>query len=70
MILNKLEQELLSRKETFDPKNDGHLDQYKFFVQNRRWNKSCPFFLEWPYNSVPDMIKDKIIRNMFDVELA
>jgi hypothetical protein len=70
MILNKLEAEILSKKSTFDPSNQTHLDKYKFFLQNNKWSDCCPFFLEWPYASIPDMIKDKIIRNMFDAKMA
>ena len=66
MILNTIEQ----AKCVFDPTNQEHLSQYEFFVKNDKWNKSCPFFLEWPYSSVPDMIKDKIIRNMFHAEMV
>ena len=68
MILNKLESELMSRKTTFDPKNEEHLDVFKSFLHKKRWGGCCPFFLEWPYNSIPDMIKDKIIKDMFGVE--
>ena len=70
MILNKLQQEFLSRKECFDPKNKKHLEAYKHFLKQNKWSKGCPFFLEWPYNSIPDMVKDKIIRDMFNVEMA
>jgi hypothetical protein len=65
-----MQQEFLSRKECFDPNKEEHLSTFKSFLKTNKWEKGCPFFLEWPYNSIPDMIKDKIIRNMFDVKVA
>lgn len=67
MILNKLSQEMISRRTSFNPKNKDHLKQYKHFVQNDSWKEVCPFWLEWPYLSVPDMIKDKIIKSVLDI---
>lgn len=70
MILNKMQQEFLSRKSGFDPENKEHMEEYSYFLKNSRWRSGCPFFLEWPHATVPDMIKDKIVRNMFDAELV
>ena len=66
MILDTIE----PVKYKFDPNNQEHLNKFEYFLKNNRWDNSCPFFLEWPHESVPHMIKDKIIRNMFNVELA
>jgi hypothetical protein len=65
-----MQQQFLSRKECFNPKNKKHLEYYKSFLKDSSWNNGCPFFLEWPYATIPDMIKDKIVRNMFNVEMA
>ena len=46
----------------FDPKNKQDMEDFKYFVVNNKWNGYCPFELEWPYNSIPDMIKDMIIK--------
>jgi hypothetical protein len=33
----------------------------KKYLHTRSWgNQGCPFYLEWPYLDVPNMIKDKI----------
>jgi hypothetical protein len=61
MILDTIREQ----KCLFDVGNEEHLKEFEFFVKNDRWQKSCPFFLEWPYSSIPDMIKDKLVRNMF-----
>ena len=32
-------------------------------MEHGRWpNYVCPFFLEWPYLTIPDMVKDKFAR--------
>jgi len=35
-------------------------------VENR-WEDGCPFELVWPYLSIPDMIKDQIIKNYLKI---
>ena len=64
MILNKLNQSILLKRQVFDPKNTAHIEEVKFFMDNNKWKDICPFFLEWPYLTIPDMIKDKIVRNI------
>lgn len=48
----------------FDPVNKKHIAMYReFLVNNCKWSTNgCPYELEWPYLTVPDMIRDKIIR--------
>lgn len=49
---------------SFDPSNNTHLQRYMSFLETGTWGKeSCPFKLEWPYASVPDMIQAKIVRH-------
>ena len=64
MILNKLNQSILLKREVFDAKNPKHIEEVRFFMKNNKWNGICPFFLEWPYLTIPDMIKDKIVRGI------
>ena len=64
MILNKLNQTILLKREVFDPSNAGHIEEVKYFMNNNRWKDICPFFLEWPYLTIPDMIKDKIVKGL------
>jgi hypothetical protein len=63
MILNKLNQSILLKREVFDASNPVHIEEVKYFMQYSKWKDICPFFLEWPYLTIPDMIKDKIVRN-------
>lgn len=64
MILNKLNQTILLKREVFDSSNPKHIEEVKFFMHNNRWKDICPFFLEWPYLTIPDMIKDKIVKGL------
>ena len=52
----------------FSPEDKKHIDQYRNFVINRKWdNPGGPFELVWPYLSIPDMIKDKIINHYLKI---
>lgn len=56
-------------KRYFDLKNKVDMKMYKYFLANARWGgNGCPFILEYPYLSIPDMIKDKIVHNCMGVE--
>jgi hypothetical protein len=63
---NKLSEMVYSHRK-FDPKNKKDIEEYSYFVVNNRWKDGCPFHLEWPHLSVPDMIKDKIIRSVLGI---
>lgn len=66
MILNKLHQEILRNRRPFDPRNSEDLIEFKYFLANKKWKNVCPFFLEWPYLTIPDMLKDKMVMHMLD----
>lgn len=52
----------------FLPTEKTHIEHYRNFVVNRKWNSlGCPFELEWPYLNIPDMIKDKIINHTLKI---
>ena len=53
-------------KENFDPNNLDHVKHYKYFLVNNRWNVSCPFRVEWPFVTVPELIKDRLIKKYLD----
>lgn len=45
-----------------------HVESYRTFLKTGAWGKTgCPFVLEFPYLTVPDMIKDKLIHNFLKV---
>jgi hypothetical protein len=49
--------------------NKEDVEIYKHFLVHNDWKivGSCPFELEYPYTSVPDMIKDKLVRKFLKV---
>lgn len=59
---------LRSQKRLFNPGNKKDVFLYKTFLETDAWGISgCPFILVFPYTTVPDMIKDKIIHNILGV---
>lgn len=58
-----------SNKRKFDVTSKKDVEIYKHFLVYNNWKSSgsCPFELEYPYLSVPDMIKDKLIRKFLKV---
>lgn len=53
-------------KRRFNSNSKKDLLEYKFFLDNNKWIENCPFELEYPYLSIPDMIRCKLIENYFD----
>ncbi len=52
-----------SSKTRFDINSKSHISRYRYFLLESTWGKDCcPFILEFPYASIPDMIKDKLVR--------
>ena len=52
----------------FDPADSKHIKSYRNFLVKRKWDSpGCPFELVWPYLSIPDMIKDKIINHYLKI---
>ena len=52
----------------FSPDDKKHVEQYRNFLVYRKWDTlGCPYELEWPYLSIPDMIKDKIINHYLKI---
>jgi hypothetical protein len=48
-------------KHQFDVDSKADLKAYKEFLVNKKWGTNgCPFELEWPWLSIPDMISHKI----------
>jgi hypothetical protein len=49
-------------KRDFNANDKEDLAEFRFFLKNNKWRTPCPFNLEWPYLSVPEMIKNKIVN--------
>ena len=51
----------------FDPRNQEHKAQYAYFLKNGKWEKPCAFKLEYPFDSIPHMINDKLAREFLQI---
>ena len=61
-------QSLNNTKYLFDPKDKSHIKLLKLFLSETRWRGPCPFLLEEPYLTIPDMLKDKYIKSQLGVK--
>jgi hypothetical protein len=59
------------QKRYFDEDNKVDVELYRqFLVNGNKWGESaCPFILEFPSLTVPDMIKDRLIRKFLKVDV-
>lgn len=54
---------IIQQKRFFNEKSKRDLSIARMFFDTHSWGSSgCPFILEYPYMTVPDMIKDKMIH--------
>jgi hypothetical protein len=60
---------LIRQKRFFDEKSKVDIAVARRFFEEHRWgNDGCPFILEYPYITIPDMIKDKLIHKALGIE--
>lgn len=53
----------------FDINDKKHMDAVAKFLKHNAWGKTgCPFVLEEPWLSIPDMIKDRIVRKHLGIK--
>lgn len=65
MILDKI----IKTKRFFDVNNKKDVAIYTNFLRKAAWGgEGCPFILEEPFLSIPDMIKDKLVHKFLKVE--
>lgn len=56
-------------KRKFDVNNKKDVEIYKSFLVTRRWGVTgCPFALEFPHLTIPDMIKDKMMDKYMKID--
>ena len=65
--MNVLEKVVRDRR-AFDPSNLNDIEEFRYFLINHKWKNGCPFYLDWPYLTIPDMIKDMIIKHTLRLE--
>jgi hypothetical protein len=57
-------------KRYFDPRKVEDLLEYKHFITKGNWKHgTCPFQLQWPYLTIPNMLHEMIARHYVTKEL-
>lgn len=60
---------IIRQKRFFNEKSKKDLAIAKHFFKNHSWGtEGCPYILEYPYLTVPDMIRDKLIHKSLGLE--
>lgn len=60
---------IIKPKRHFDVANKADVARFSSFLSTGAWGREgCPFTLEYPYLTVPDMIKDKLVHKFLKVE--
>ena len=49
-------------KRYFNPYSKEDVKEYKHFLDENSWNTGCQFYLEWPYLTITEMIRSKLIN--------
>lgn len=65
---NKIEMMFAPRKRIFEcTKQD--IEDARIFVLKNKWGADgCPFYLEWPYLTIPDMLKSKLTKYYLNIK--
>jgi hypothetical protein len=65
MILDRI----MQPKRYFNADDQKDINSFKSFLKNNAWGTDgCPFNLEEPYLTIPDMIKDKLVYKFLKVK--
>lgn len=60
---------MIRQKRYFNEKSKKDIAIAKYFFTEHSWGTGgCPFILEYPYMSIPDMIKDKMIYKSLGIK--
>ena len=67
MILDKI----VGAKRVFNVSSKEDIESAKKFFETYSWRheRGCPFMLEEPHMSIPDMIKDKLIHKFLKMDV-
>jgi hypothetical protein len=61
----------LNQKRFFNPKSKQDIGLAKKFIKTHSWGVGgCPFFLEFPYTTIPDMMRDKIVHDVMGIKFS
>lgn len=60
---------VVKQKRHFDINNKKDIELYRNFMITRSWGQQgCPFKLEFPHLTIPDMIKNKLLHKYMKIE--
>jgi hypothetical protein len=60
---------IIKPKVFFDVNNKKDIERFRLFLEKLAWgHDGCPYILEFPYLTIPDMIRDKLIHKILKVE--
>jgi len=60
---------IIRQKHYFNETSKKDLQAVRNFFEKHSWgNDGCPFILEYPYLTIPDMIKDKLIHKALNIK--
>ena len=51
----------LSERRLFDPANVNDVLELTYYIKHNQWKDRCPFFVEYPWEDIPTMCKDKYV---------
>jgi len=59
---------IIRTKRNFDVNSKKDVEIFTRYLKTKAWGKEgCPFTLEFPHLTVPDMIKDKLVLKFLKV---
>jgi hypothetical protein len=60
---------IIRPKRFFNVRDKKDINAYAEFLKTYSWKHTngCPYILEFPYLTIPDMIKDKVIHKVLGV---
>lgn len=67
IIMNNTLDSIRKQKRYFDISSKKDVALYRNFLITNGWGVPCPFILEFPHLTVPDMIKDRLIKKFLKV---
>ena len=66
--MNKIEMLTVYQRRQFEYSKQDIADAKKFLAHKKWGPEGCPFYLEWPYLTIPDMLKDKLTKFYLNIK--
>jgi hypothetical protein len=62
-------EQFTKQRRLFNVNNKKDVYVFRNFLRKNAWGKTgCPFMLEFPYMTIPDMIRDKLIHKTLKIK--